>query len=182
MSHVQPAFFAPKCTYARFTFFKSIWFQGQDYEATTQQWILKRHLQPVEHWLIELWDSRMWALHCTQGQWDVTAQPLRPSLLLDSAAGPNTLLRLSENQTPQTSWGWKNLSKSYQTNQILQVQPMPVVCLTTERELPSPEPVTPKFHGSEGFQSCYLPWITGWIKTGLHCMVWLKAEFSLSRL
>lgn len=103
----------------------------------------------------------MWALHCTQGQWDVTAQPLRPSLLLYSAARPNALLRLSENQTPQTSWGWKNLSKSSQTNQILHVQPMPVVCLTTEMELPSPEPVTPKFHGREGFQSCYLPWTTG---------------------
>lgn len=77
------------------------------------------------------------------------------------AAGLNALLRLPGNQTPQTSWGWTNLSKSSQTNQILHVQAMPLFCLTTETELPSPEPVTAKFHGREDFQSCHLPWTAG---------------------
>lgn len=36
---------------------------------------------------------------------------------------------------------------SSQTNQILHVQPMPVVGLTSEMELPPPEPGTPKFNG-----------------------------------
>lgn len=82
MSHVQPAFFTPKCTHARYTFFKTSGFKDR---------IMKQqHNNEFSKCTCNLWSigssscgtSGRGALCCTRGQWDVTAQQPLPSLLL----------------------------------------------------------------------------------------------------